>query len=69
MIQTTKVTSLLCVECNARGTAVWNTDGGTPDDRHMGLLDLSRGFKFVDRGPRLGRYFVCTNCKRVAKEF
>lgn len=69
MIHSGKITSLLCVECNVRGTAIWNNDPGAPDCRHSASPDVSRGFKMVDRGPRLGRHFICVLCNRLAKEF
>lgn len=62
-------TWLRCPICYARGTATWNGDAADQSKRHMGVAELSRGFKYIDRGRLYGSHFVCTACNAVAKEF
>lgn len=64
-----KTISLLCVKCNAKGTASWSNAGITSNYRHYGLDHLSKGFRYIDRGDRAGSYFECVHCKAKAKEF
>ena len=60
--------SLLCPSCFARGKAIWAIDVAAPLHRHHGLEELSRGFRHIDRGVRLGTHFVCVSCNLKAKE-
>ncbi len=62
-------TWLRCPICYARGKASWSGDMRNPNTRHTGLAELSRGFRFVDRGRLYGSHFVCTVCNAIAKEF
>jgi hypothetical protein len=69
MTASQNTTWLRCPICYARGKATWTGETDHPDIRHTRLAELSRGFRYVDRGRLYGTHFVCTVCNAVAKEY